>query len=549
MSTQNRLVALLCVVLATFAVSSWLLHRSHQQESGIMMDEIRAERGELLDHVLRFQGQALENFAFDYSYWDELAQFVATPRQEWAQINLATSLESFDLNAIWVLRPDGTRIYEALHETPSGAKILPPDLDAIVATFRQKKFVHFHIADAGEVYELRVAPIQPSVDAERKTEPLGWLIAARHWSESYRKQVGTILRSEMELILAKSANRPAPTPEPDEVVLERTFAGWNGEPVATLRATHHAAPLHLLHSENKTEQLLFSAFGAMAALCVFLGVGQWVILPLRQLEYSLSADSAAPLRKLQKKNDEFGRLARLVSASFEHRSALETEVHERRGMENALRQSQQELHDTTELKNRLARDLHDSVIQSLYAAGLGLEGVRGSLRTDPDGAERRIAAAQESLNHTIRDVRAFITGLEPERHDRVPFEQALRTLVSTLQGLHSARIQMILPRGRPPTLSPAEEVHALQIVRESVSNAMRHGQPTEVTVKLQVQDGTRTLTIEDNGRGFDPAEVARQSGLTNLAIRAQEIGGAISIESSGGKGTRVILTFSQTAPA
>jgi signal transduction histidine kinase len=171
------------------------------------------------------------------------------------------------------------------------------------------------------------------------------------------------------------------------------------------------------------------------------------------------------------------------------------------------------------------------------------------LREEPVSAERRIEAVQQTLNQTIREVRGFINGLEPETRGEIPFAQALRALVTTLQSFHGVPIVLETPGGKATALTPAEEVHALQIVREAVSNALRHGQPKSVTVSLQQKAGERRLSIRDDGRGFDPNEIERRghSGLANLAARANEIGGRLTVESAPGKGTRVILTFQQSS--
>ncbi len=234
----------------------------------------------------------------------------------------------------------------------------------------------------------------------------------------------------------------------------------------------------------------------------------------------------------------------MVAGSFEHRQELEREIEERRRVERALRQSREELRQSADLRARLARDLHDGVIQSIYAAGLGLEGVRASLHAEPAAAERRLDATLGSLNQTIREVRSFIQGMEPEGSDRPEFTQVLRSLVSTLQALHAVQFELQL--GVEPTaLSAREEVHALQIVRECVSNALRHGEARHIIIALSTEATGPVLLIRDDGRGFDPASAPRGSGLSNIAARAADIGATFSLHSLRGKGTDIILRFAQ----
>lgn len=168
--------------------------------------------------------------------------------------------------------------------------------------------------------------------------------------------------------------------------------------------------------------------------------------------------------------------------------------------------------------------------------------MRASLATDPAAAERKLDAAQNALNQTIREVRSFIQGLEPEQAARPDFTQVLRSLIATLKSLHSADLQLHIELA-PSTLSAREEVHALQIIRECVSNALRHGEARHVAIHLHQDGRTPVLRIHDDGRGFDPATARRGSGLANLAARAADVGAHLQIDSAPGKGTDIIIRF------
>jgi signal transduction histidine kinase len=286
------------------------------------------------------------------------------------------------------------------------------------------------------------------------------------------------------------------------------------------------------------EELLISCLaGLIVVVLTYAALTVWVIRPLGRLEQSLRENSPAPLTPLLAKKDEFGLLARLTESSFSNRRLLQHEVEERSRAEVALRRA-------NHVRTRLARDLHDSVIQSIYAAGLGLEGVRGNLRHDPAVAEKRLAAAVASLNQTIGEVRAFINGLEPESGPEPQFAQALHALVDTLQSLHPLRLALNIEEAAAAQLTSEEELHALQIVREAASNALRHSGATGVTISLQLADGQVRLSVQDNGDGFDPAKTAgRGSGLINMAARVREFGGQLEIRSAPGDGAVISIRF------
>lgn len=542
-NTQTRLISLLCLLVAAFGVSFWSLRRAQEGEAERMLANVRQERTELLGSLLELTGESLMNFAADYSYWDEMLAFVATGDPDWGRANIEVSLATFHAHAAWVLRTDGTQVYGAVRELDASFSRLPVAGERLAARLREQKFLHCFIPTAAGILELRGAPIQPTADSARLSPARGWFVAARLWDEAQIRSIQRVAGGAMALDLP---DFPTPPLNRFTVRLLRPLLDYDGKAVATLRADYEPTPLALLVRDNENDQVLFLGFGGTMIAFIAVALSRWVLQPLRQLEQGMTRQSVEPLGTMAREADVFGRLAALVKDSAEQRRALETEVEERRRMESALRRSQEELRNSAHLRARLARDLHDGVIQSIYAAGLGLEGMRATLRTDPAAAELRLNAAQASLNQTIREVRSFIQGLEPEESERPQFTQALHSLVATLQSLHPVDIQLKMDLA-PLRLTPREEVHALQIVRECVSNALRHGHARRIEVQFHEAASGPEMIITDNGRGFDPAQARGRggSGLANLAARAAEIDARLDVRSSPGNGTGITLLFAQ----
>ncbi len=454
---------------------------------------------------------------------------------------LEASLPTFDAHAAWVLHPDATPVHGIVRELDESLRRFPLPRDELAARLNRDKFAHFFLTIPAGRLEVRAAPIQPSSDNARVTPPQGWLLTGRLWNEAHLASLRATLGGRLDLLPA-DARRPEVSAT--GIYLHRELPGWDGTAPAALHYTYESAPLTLLQAENKEEFVLFAGFGLAAIVMVLFGLARFVILPLGRLEESLGGGTATPLAPLLRDPGEFGRLARLVETSFAHQAALQSEIEERRRVEEALRRSEEAVRRSAELKTRLARDLHDGVIQSLFAAGLGVEVAADSIRADPEAAERRLKAAMASLNRTIREVRSFITGLEPEERDRLPFAFTLQALIDTLCALHPGRIELMLQRDAAPLLSSAEELHALQIVREGISNSIRHGGAGSIQVKVETDGAKRILSITDDGRGFDPVEAsARLGGLSNMAARAREIGATFSVDTAPGRSTRLTLVL------
>jgi signal transduction histidine kinase len=190
-------------------------------------------------------------------------------------------------------------------------------------------------------------------------------------------------------------------------------------------------------------------------------------------------------------------------------------------------------------RNRIGQDLHDGIIQSLYAVALSLEDSVDRLADDPAHAERTIDRSIDSIHQTIRDIRNFILGLRPELLDDADLGTGIRTLATEFQLNSMIDLEVHLSESMPELASEAA-AHLVAMTREGLSNIARHSAATRATLELLVKDGTLTLVIGDNGRGFDPLQPpAHGQGLGNLQSRAEALGGTLLIRSEPGAGTRL----------
>lgn len=279
-------------------------------------------------------------------------------------------------------------------------------------------------------------------------------------------------------------------------------------------------------------------------IALWLAVRVWILRPLDQIGLSLAQNNPAPIRPLLSDRSELGRIAQLIESSFLQQSSLTREIEERKRTELALRDSEAQVRHSLELRGRLARDLHDGVIQSIYAAGLGLESATSQLDKDPEGVRSRLQLCRQSLNDVIREVRGFINGIEPDEMHQRGFAQELSVLTRTMQALWSVQITAQVDPVVAASLGPVQEINALQICRESISNAVRHGKARTLELSLGVENGTGVLKVRDDGCGFDLAGGrGRGSGLGNLETRAAEMGGRLHLHSRPGQGCMVTVTF------
>jgi signal transduction histidine kinase len=195
-----------------------------------------------------------------------------------------------------------------------------------------------------------------------------------------------------------------------------------------------------------------------------------------------------------------------------------------------------------EERNRLARELHDAVSQRLFSASLAAEAAAALTGRGDARAGEEIARVQELVREALAELRGLIFELRPASLEAHGLVAALESHVDVLRRVESTPIRF--EAGALPPLRTQAERHVLRVAQEALANALRHGAPSSVSVRLAERAGRLLLRVEDDGRGFDacaPAVRGQHLGLTSMGERAKLIGGRLEVRSAPGEGTTVVL--------
>jgi signal transduction histidine kinase len=254
------------------------------------------------------------------------------------------------------------------------------------------------------------------------------------------------------------------------------------------------------------------------------GFGPVVIVPLSSRGRAFGTLSAA--NRLGGRT--FGEQQVALLSTFADQAAV--------ALEYARAQQEVERLAVLEDRERIAKELHDGVIQALFAVGMGLEGA--AMMTADDELSARLEGSVNELDRVIRDLRNYIFGLRPGILADRELDKALRSLVEDFQARSGVLTIVEVDEEVAAQLS-GMAVDVVQLTREALSNVGRHAEAATCRVSLRHRDHSAVLEIDDDGRGFDVATTRRGDGLSNLEDRAASLGGKTSIESVPAQGTTV----------
>jgi two-component system, NarL family, sensor histidine kinase DevS len=278
-----------------------------------------------------------------------------------------------------------------------------------------------------------------------------------------------------------------------------------------------------LHTDDATTQV-----GAYQPIIRLGRVGPAIFVPLRVRGRSTGALMVANTKGGHRFDEGTVRLVE----TFADQASISIEYARAQGDLRRL-----ELMDERE---RIAKELHDGIIQSLFAVGMGLQGT-ALMSASPETAAR-VEGAISELDRIIRDLRNYIFGLRPGILADRQLDQALRALGEEVESTSHVPVTIEVDAALSASLS-ARSHDIVQLTREALSNITRHSRAKHAVVRLVPKASKAVLSIEDDGIGFDAGVPSAGSGMRNMRERAGTMGASLRVSSASGKGTKLRFTF------
>jgi two-component system sensor histidine kinase DevS len=214
-------------------------------------------------------------------------------------------------------------------------------------------------------------------------------------------------------------------------------------------------------------------------------------------------------------------------------------------VENARLSRQARRLAVLEERERIGMDLHDGIIQSIYAVGLNLDYARLISLENHDQISERLAQSIDQLNAVIRDIRAYILDLQPSRIATQDLSNALDRLIREFKSNSLIEVEVQLEPEVVKHLDATRSAVFFHIAQEALANIAKHANASRVWISMREMDDELIFQVADNGQGFDTKAEPRRlgHGLSNMAERARQAGGEFEAISSPGEGSTISITI------
>jgi signal transduction histidine kinase len=350
------------------------------------------------------------------------------------------------------------------------------------------------------------------------------------WDADFLRELGVMLGGTVTLVHPNDPPAPAMESRP-VLTFTENLAGAPGWQVRAVLSPPALLKVQVLHQRVIATMVLLSLLFALVPILL-------VILSARR-GGAAEASTRNPWAATRAQAVGMEHFAKI---SNERGAALAQEQDARLRAEEDLQLNRTLLGNSVAERVRLGRELHDNISQTLYAVCLTLESVqkKGALAGE---LQARVNHCMTELRRLNQEVRAFLQELEPAQVTTNSFATALNDLIASTAVGQDVVIEHRLDDEAVALIAPIHIAEIMNILREAVSNSLRHGRARRITLLAGCSEQTVALAVQDDGVGFTPDTNSRGHGLGNMRARATALGASLRIESAAGKGTRVLLTL------
>ncbi|MDD5569862.1 MAG: PAS domain S-box protein [Bacteroidales bacterium] len=321
-----RLIVLISLRLAVLIIGLLILYRFEISRLKIIKKDTEEQKKYLFDKMVELRGKPLETFAFDYTYWDEMVNFIKTPFTEnsktWAKETIESALPTYEANFVWIYNNNFGLVYYVNNIKKNEFSEL--NNKTIKNIFYNSKKSHFFINSPAGLIEMNAASIHPSNDYNRLTAPRGYFIVGKLWSKNYIDEISKLTQTKINITPIINSNLEAEFDEQSEKVrFSKLLYDYSGKPLVKLSINTQSATMQKIISLTQYTLYVSILFLFFAIVIISLFSMFSIKRPISLLIKSLQTEDTIIIDKLIKKEkSEFGILARLIASFFEQRNLL-----------------------------------------------------------------------------------------------------------------------------------------------------------------------------------------------------------------------------------
>lgn len=342
---QYRLLLVIFFISIFIALFLSVIESRRKTEINIILTEKRNQQIAQIDTTFSLLNKITSNSVYDYSYWDDLITFVHKPDLEWAYINLENSFLALGTDYMWIYNKNLNYVYSFSREGLREIKYLPVFKDSLKFLTKKNWFKHFFFPDGKDYIEVFTAPIQPSDDYDRATQPQGYLVIGKRWDRKYEESLEHLLSVQINFVSPENIKEFEKKIAEDKFSIQssKVFYAGDGKPLVYFHCQGESESLKSIANSVRIQTPILMIFSAALIFAVYLALYHWVIKPIRLLSKGLKEDDIPSLKAVENYQTEFSSFAKMIREFYVQKKSLEHEIESRKKAENDLKKMRDDL--------------------------------------------------------------------------------------------------------------------------------------------------------------------------------------------------------------
>lgn len=571
-SIQNRIILLIAIIGGCMVLGIFIGKGQEKKRIRLLLNKEMTERAVLLDKVCDFKSKSLQNFTYDYTYWDEMVNFTKTLSPEWAYGNIEISLPTFNIDYAWVYNNELSVVYHTHSDTITAMKFIPIQLSELKGLVARGALYDFFVRTPSAVIQISGGSIHPTNDPERKTPPNGYLFVGRIWTPKYLSELEELTGTQLFILDQQKVSLP-----PDSIRMNefkffnfKPLRGWNGDVEAVISSTGEVEIAKDFQRDSKTNIFILAVSLIISLAFVSLILIYIINRPLKSLIISLMKDDPEPIRDLVRQKSEFGQIAQLMSDFFDQKKKLMDEIEERIKVEKELIIAKDKAEESDRLKTAFLNNISHEIRTPMNAI-VGFSELIHDSRISETERNEFTTIIRDSSYRLLGIITDLINLSTVESGQEILAEEKFN-LNSFLQGVYnqikptmnSSKVVLVLDMALKDehSLIIADKTKLSQIMVNLLKNSVKFTSTGKIKFGYTIRKGEIEFFIIDTGIGIPENKFetifarfqqvddssSRQFGGAGLGLPiskayAELLGGHIWLKSDVGIGSQFFFTI------
>lgn len=320
MKTSYKILSLVLVLIFLLGMSLFfLLHTENTQQKDLVKLTTN-QYGQAIESLLENSSSRYAQQVDDYTYWDDMCDFVKTGDQAWSEENLATIIRSYNVDHVFLIAPDDSTVVYSYPNEQEQIPALIQDAKQLLKDLFRKRLLNTYFFDkeSGRIGILYAATIHPTNDQQRLTKPQGYFFMIKYWDTKFLQELERITGSELTVV----AGRKAIGFNDESVTFYKKLSDYSGQILAYLKIVRPAPYLKLNHDFSRNVILIYSVSAILFLFIVFVSLYFLIGKPLRYLGSILNGNKVL-IPRLKKYGGEYVQIAEIIEKSILTQEELE----------------------------------------------------------------------------------------------------------------------------------------------------------------------------------------------------------------------------------